>query len=109
MVDTDYSKRVNTFLIFRICPIFQISNVTGENLDLLKSFLNLLSIRGNYEVAKPPIFQIDDTYSVPVSNNAHDIHIMFHTSAIKKTNFIYMLGRRNSRLWCDHARCGECQ
>jgi len=48
----------------RICPIFQISNVTGENLDLLKGFLNLLSVRGQYVSSKPPLFQIDDTYSV---------------------------------------------
>lgn len=26
----------------RICPVFQISNVTGHNLDLLRSFLNVL-------------------------------------------------------------------
>ncbi|XP_057310974.1 GTP-binding protein 1-like [Hydractinia symbiolongicarpus] len=61
----DVVVSATNFTSERICPIFQISNVTGENLDLLKSFLNLLSIRGNYEVAKPPIFQIDDTYSVP--------------------------------------------
>ena len=55
------------FFPFRICPIFQISNVTGLNLDLLKEFLNLLSVRGQYQLGKPPIFQIDDTYSVAVS------------------------------------------
>lgn len=26
----------------RICPVFQISNVTGQNLDLLRTFLNVL-------------------------------------------------------------------
>jgi GTPase len=26
----------------RICPVFQISNVTGQNLNLLRSFLNIL-------------------------------------------------------------------
>ncbi len=26
----------------RVCPIFQISNVTGQGLDLLRTFLNLL-------------------------------------------------------------------
>ena len=55
------------YSFFRICPIFQISNVTGLNLDLLKEFLNLLSVRGQYQLGKPPIFQIDDTYSVAVS------------------------------------------
>lgn len=50
-----------------MCPIFQISNVTGENLDLLKMFLNLLSPRTSYREEEPAEFQIDDTYSVPVS------------------------------------------
>ncbi len=50
----------------RMCPIFQISNVTGENMDLLKMFLNLLSPRTTFKDDEPPEFQIDDTYSVPV-------------------------------------------
>jgi len=52
--------------LYRMCPIFQISNVTGENLDLLKMFLNLLSPRTSYREEEPAEFQIDDTYSVPV-------------------------------------------
>lgn len=52
-----------------MCPIFQISNVTGENLDLLKMFLNLLSPRTSYREEEPAEFQIDDTYSVPVSSS----------------------------------------
>lgn len=50
----------------RMCPIFQISNVTGENMDLLKMFLNLLPSRTHYKIDEPAEFQIDDTYSVPV-------------------------------------------
>ncbi|CAI8013854.1 GTP-binding protein 1, partial [Geodia barretti] len=49
----------------RICPIFQVSNVTGKNLDLLRSFLNLLSARMHTNEDKPAEFQIDETYSVP--------------------------------------------
>ncbi|XP_050391749.1 GTP-binding protein 1 [Patella vulgata] len=49
----------------RMCPIFQVSNVTGENLDLLKMFLNLLSTRVKCNLNKPAEFQIDDTFSVP--------------------------------------------
>lgn len=52
--------------LLRMCPIFQISNVTGENMDLLKMFLNLLSSRTSYRDDQPAEFQIDDTYSVPV-------------------------------------------
>lgn len=50
----------------RMCPIFQVSNVTGENMDLLKMFLNLLSSKTSYREDEPAEFQIDDTYSVPV-------------------------------------------
>ena len=49
-----------------MCPVFQVSNVTGENLDLLKMFLNLLSTRVKCDISKPAEFQIDDTFSVPV-------------------------------------------
>jgi hypothetical protein len=51
----------------RLCPIFQVSNVSGENLPLLKMFLNLLSTRMTGLDDLPAEFQIDDTYSVPVS------------------------------------------
>lgn len=61
----DVVVSASNFTSERICPIFQISNVTGVNIDLLKSFLNLLTVRGNYNEYEPPIFQIDDTYSVP--------------------------------------------
>lgn len=53
----------------RMCPIFQVSNVSGENLDLLKMFLNLLSTRLKSETTAPAEFQIDDTFSVPVCIN----------------------------------------
>ena len=53
--------------IFRLCPIFQVSNVSGENLDLLTMFLNLLSSRTPQNDNDPAQFQIDDTYQVPVS------------------------------------------
>ncbi len=50
----------------RLCPIFLVSSVTGENLDLLKMFLNLLSTRISYNNEDPAEFQIDDIYTVPV-------------------------------------------
>ncbi len=39
--------------------------MTGENLDLLKMFMNLLSNRTPNTDDEPSEFQIDDTYSVP--------------------------------------------
>merc|ERR1719312_954919 len=53
------------FVSERLCPIFQVSNVTGENMDYLKMFLNLLSTRSPNTDEEPSEFQIDDTYSVP--------------------------------------------
>lgn len=53
------------FFNFRLCPIFQVSNVSGENLELLKMFLNLLTTRMTGLDDLPAEFQIDDTYSVP--------------------------------------------
>eukprot|EP01147_Barroeca_monosierra_P008542 gene8542-989_t len=53
------------FVTTRICPIFQVSNVTGESLDLLKAFINLLqpSVCNNEQGSTE--FQIDDIFSVP--------------------------------------------
>ena len=76
----DVILSATNFVSERLCPIFQVSNVTGENLPLLKMFLNLLSTRSpntsnypllsllfltNYLDAEPAEFQIDDTYQVP--------------------------------------------
>ncbi|KAJ2347251.1 hypothetical protein GGF43_004798, partial [Coemansia sp. RSA 2618] len=35
------------FVNQRVCPVFQISNVTGEGVDLLKTFLNILPLAGS--------------------------------------------------------------
>lgn len=48
----------------RICPVFQVSNVTGENIGLLKTFLSLLSTRMHPHLDKSPKFQIDESYNV---------------------------------------------
>ncbi|KAH8600009.1 P-loop containing nucleoside triphosphate hydrolase protein [Bisporella sp. PMI_857] len=53
------------FVSQRICPIFQVSNVTGENLDLVRQFLNILPHHGHYDAEAPFEFHINDTFSVP--------------------------------------------
>jgi len=53
------------FVSQRICPIFQVSNVTGENLELVRTFLNILPHRGHYEQDGPFEFLINDIFSVP--------------------------------------------
>ncbi|XP_071961231.1 GTP-binding protein 1-like [Antedon mediterranea] len=61
----DVVTSATNFSSERVCPIFQVSNVTGENLDYLKMFLNLLTTRMKCDENDPAEFQIDDTYSVP--------------------------------------------
>lgn len=63
--EDDVIVSATNFVSERLCPIFQVSNVTGKNLDLLKMFLNLLSTRMPNSDSDPAEFQIDDTYSVP--------------------------------------------
>eukprot|EP00004_Rigifila_ramosa_P011212 TRINITY_DN2376_c0_g1_i1.p1 TRINITY_DN2376_c0_g1~~TRINITY_DN2376_c0_g1_i1.p1 ORF type:complete len:767 (+),score=201.43 TRINITY_DN2376_c0_g1_i1:2457-4757(+) len=49
----------------RFAPIFMMSNVTGEGLDLFRTFLNLLPPSSNWESTElPALFQIDETYNV---------------------------------------------
>ena len=51
----------------RIVPIFCISNVTGENVHLLRDFLGLLPGLFNWSVLteKPALFTIDNCFAVP--------------------------------------------
>jgi GTPase len=53
------------FVSHRICPVFQVSNVTGENLDLVRTFLNILPHHGRYNTDAPFEFHVNDTFSVP--------------------------------------------
>ncbi|KAL8802088.1 MAG: hypothetical protein Q9182_004032 [Xanthomendoza sp. 2 TL-2023] len=53
------------FVSQRICPIFQVSNVTGEGLDYVRTFLNILPHHGHYDDKAPFEFHINDTFSVP--------------------------------------------
>ncbi|KAI0049854.1 P-loop containing nucleoside triphosphate hydrolase protein [Auriscalpium vulgare] len=53
----------------KICPIFQISNVTGAGLDFVRTFLNLLPSSEDddekYDASQPLEFSITDVWSVP--------------------------------------------
>lgn len=53
------------FISRRICPVFQVSNVTGDNLDLVRTFLNILPHHGNYNADAALEFHVNDTFSVP--------------------------------------------
>lgn len=64
----DREECINTatqFISQRICPVFQVSNVSGENLDLVRTFLNILPHHGRYDSDAPFEFHVNDTFSVP--------------------------------------------
>ncbi|XP_055526780.1 GTP-binding protein 1 [Wyeomyia smithii] len=61
----DVVLSATNFVSERLCPIFQVSNVTGENLNLLNMFLNLLTVQTTGSDSLLTEFQIDDTYAVP--------------------------------------------
>ncbi|VDM76981.1 unnamed protein product [Strongylus vulgaris] len=56
----------------RVCPIFQVSNVEGTNLDLLRQFLNIVPLRrtlcendpAHFQLSSIVPLQIDDVYWV---------------------------------------------
>ncbi|CCD71977.1 GTP-binding protein cgp-1 [Caenorhabditis elegans] len=48
----------------KVCPIFQVSNVEGTNLPLLRQFLNIVPLRRQLNENDPAHFQIDDIYWV---------------------------------------------
>jgi GTPase len=53
------------FVSERICPIFQVSNVTGEGLDFVRTFLNILPFHGKFDPDAPFEFHVNDCFSVP--------------------------------------------
>ncbi|MCJ1445008.1 MAG: hypothetical protein MMC23_005512 [Stictis urceolatum] len=64
----NHEDTINTatqFVSQRICPVFQVSNVTGESLDLVRTFLNILPHHGHYDAQAPFEFHVNDTFSVP--------------------------------------------
>ncbi|KAJ3182147.1 Short integuments 2, mitochondrial [Gaertneriomyces sp. JEL0708] len=64
---TDVLVTAGNFTSERICPIFQVSNVSGDGLDLLKLFLNVINANqiDKYNRDQPFEYQITDTFSVP--------------------------------------------
>ncbi|KAI7899038.1 translation protein [Cokeromyces recurvatus] len=61
----DVVMTAQNFVSERLCPIFQISNVTGQGLDLVRNFLNILPSLTQYAVTEPFLYEINETYSVP--------------------------------------------
>lgn len=53
----DCINTATQFISQRICPVFQVSNVTGQCLDLVREFLNILPHHGSYNADAPFEFQ----------------------------------------------------
>ena len=64
--EEDVVAVARSFTHERIAPIFHISSVTGEGLDLLRLFLSLLSPVKNWSLltAEPALFYVDNTFLV---------------------------------------------
>lgn len=85
----DVLLAANNFSTSKLCPIFQISSVSGKNLDLLKMFLNLLSPKNERKLDNEPAeFQIDETYGVAVGTVVSGLVL----KGVIRTNDTLMLG-----------------
>jgi len=85
--DDDVVVAARNFLSERIAPIFCISNVSGQNLDMLRLFLNLLPARREWEQLqeKPVQFDIDAHWSVPGVGTVISGTVMSGTIGINDT------------------------
>jgi GTPase len=61
----DVLRIYKSFVTERLCPIFLVSNVTGEGIGLVTSFLNLLTPYKNFSTSGEPEFEVNDHFSVP--------------------------------------------
>ncbi|KAL7737672.1 hypothetical protein ACLKA6_006074 [Drosophila palustris] len=114
----DVVLSATNFVSERLCPIFQVSNVNGDNLELLKMFLNLLSTRMAGSENLPAEFQIDDVYSVPgvgtvVSGTClqgtiklNDV-LMLGPNAVGSFVSITIKSIHRKRMNVERVRCGQ--
>ena len=95
--EDDLVKAADMFIEKSICPIFAVSCVTGENIDLLKKFLNIL----------PPRLSTKDQErlsSLPVEYRVRSIsysNLYYKYFMIRLTKFIQIM-HRVLRLLVEH-------
>jgi GTPase len=65
-----------------IVPIFQISNVTGQGVDYLKTFFNLLKKRVNGDIKTDVEYHIDNTFTVSGVGTVTGGHLLSGTVQI---------------------------
>lgn len=64
--EEDFASAIKSIQNDRVVPIFLVSNVTGENLDMVRKFLNVLPPRIEWNLLKDQHGEVlvDETYSV---------------------------------------------
>ncbi|EIM83013.1 P-loop containing nucleoside triphosphate hydrolase protein [Stereum hirsutum FP-91666 SS1] len=69
----------------RLCPIFRISNVTGDGLDLVRTFLNLLPASEDeekFDASQPLEYSVTEVWSVPYVGTV--VNGILNSGVIKK-------------------------
>lgn len=77
------------FATGRVVPVFEVSNVKGTNIDLVKAFLNLLIPLQVNRDKDPVRFQVDDTFTVKGVGTVVSGSVI---SGVIKPNDVLMLG-----------------
>ncbi|KAH7108077.1 P-loop containing nucleoside triphosphate hydrolase protein [Auriculariales sp. MPI-PUGE-AT-0066] len=88
----------------RLCPIFMVSNVTGEGLDHIRTFLNLLpSSEGDeskFDRTGPLDYSVTEVWSVPYTGTV--VNGIIHSGSIKVGDNI-LLGPDSTGGWIQTA------
>ena len=95
----DTINTATQFVSQRICPVFQVSNVTGESLDLVRTFLNILPHHGHYDTEAPFEFHVNDTFSVPFVGTVVSGVVKSGTRSLDFST-VYLSLRTNRRCTC---------
>ncbi|KAJ3244075.1 GTP binding protein [Chytriomyces hyalinus] len=100
--EDDLVVAVSSLVNSRVIPIFLTSSVTGENMDLLTKFLNLLPKPNTPENESPEAdhaeFSIEETYNVPgLGLVVGGLLVSGHMSALAQRTETYFLGPDRGR------------
>ncbi|KAI8838759.1 P-loop containing nucleoside triphosphate hydrolase protein, partial [Chytriomyces cf. hyalinus JEL632] len=100
--EDDLVVAVSSLVNSRVIPIFLTSSVTGENMDLLTKFLNLLPKPNAPENESPEAdhaeFSIEETYNVPgLGLVVGGLLVSGHMSALAQRTETYFLGPDRGR------------